>query len=212
MDSLSRREGSRWAGGVWEYCSCDVREVHWERSEHLLPWRETIKGSSHDHNCTEPTGNRDSRGSEVFCRRSVPRPTHAVLTSPPSALTSDASKCSQMKRKIMKRKEVVVFGLVDLTPYYLYEEDVKEFHQTYRLLCNRYDPSLTHSSTTNDLYGALYEKMKAQCDDYFYIPRRQEHRGVGGLFFDDLHSFPSYLSPVTPSKPSNKDDEMFLAT
>ena len=108
----------------------------------------------------------------------------------------------------MKRKEVVVFGLVDLTPYYLYEEDVKEFHQTYRLLCNRYDPSLTHSSTTNDLYGALYEKMKAQCDDYFYIPHRREHRGVGGLFFDDLHSFPSYLSPVTPSEPSNKDDEM----
>lgn len=35
-------------------------------------------------------------------------------------------------------------------------------------------------------HAELYAKYKKWCDDYFYIPARREHRGIGGLFFDDL--------------------------
>lgn len=63
-------------------------------------------------------------------------------------------------------------GGADLTPYYLQEEDVRGFHEAYKELCEafRFD----------------YEEMKKSCDDYFFLPARQEHRGTGGIFFDDL--------------------------
>jgi coproporphyrinogen III oxidase len=61
----------------------------------------------------------------------------------------------------------------DLTPYYLFDDDAKEFHQVYKNTCDKYSSS-------------LYPTMKEWCDNYFYIPARQEHRGVGGIFFDDL--------------------------
>lgn len=63
----------------------------------------------------------------------------------------------------------------DLTPYYLFDEDAKSFHTTYQQLCTQYHPQ-------------LYTKLKSWCDSYFYIPAREEHRGVGGIFFDDLFS------------------------
>mmetsp|Transcript_35986 Transcript_35986/g.113844 ORF Transcript_35986/g.113844 Transcript_35986/m.113844 type:complete len:292 (-) Transcript_35986:908-1783(-) len=64
-------------------------------------------------------------------------------------------------------------GGCDLTPAYLEEEDAREFHGFWKGVCDKYDP-------------ALYPRYKAWCDDYFYIPARGEHRGVGGVFFDDL--------------------------
>ncbi|EAT13097.1 oxygen-dependent coproporphyrinogen oxidase [Bermanella marisrubri] len=65
-------------------------------------------------------------------------------------------------------------GGFDLTPYYGFEEDVRYWHQTAKQACDPFG---------ND----LYEKYKNWCDDYFYIKHRQEPRGVGGLFFDDLN-------------------------
>ena len=63
-------------------------------------------------------------------------------------------------------------GGFDLTPYYPFAEDVLHWHQTAREACAP--------------FGAdIYPRLKAQCDDYFYLPHRQEPRGVGGLFFDD---------------------------
>ncbi|KAJ3222213.1 Coproporphyrinogen-III oxidase [Clydaea vesicula] len=64
-------------------------------------------------------------------------------------------------------------GGCDLTPSYLYEEDAKHFHQVIKQECDK-----------NDL--SYYPKFKKWCDEYFYIPHRQEARGVGGIFFDDL--------------------------
>lgn len=64
-------------------------------------------------------------------------------------------------------------GGTDLTPSYLYEEDVKHFHGTYKAVCERHD-------------GSYYGLFKKWCDEYFYIPHRAETRGVGGIFFDDL--------------------------
>ncbi|XP_024397147.1 uncharacterized protein [Physcomitrium patens] len=67
-------------------------------------------------------------------------------------------------------------GGADLTPCYLFEEDARSFHAFYKSICDKYSPS-------------LYEESKAACDAYFYIPARKEHRGTGGIFFDDLETF-----------------------
>jgi coproporphyrinogen III oxidase len=64
-------------------------------------------------------------------------------------------------------------GGFDLTPYYPYEEDVLHWHRTASDACRP--------------FGAdRYAKYKDWCDRYFYLPHRNETRGVGGLFFDDL--------------------------
>ena len=62
-------------------------------------------------------------------------------------------------------------GGQDLTPYYLFEEDVKHFHQVCKMACDKHNPN-------------FYEEYKKKCDDYFYNSHRGEARGVGGLFFD----------------------------
>ncbi|CAG9461334.1 unnamed protein product [Pedinophyceae sp. YPF-701] len=66
-------------------------------------------------------------------------------------------------------------GGCDLTPSYLDEADARAFHAHWRGVCDQHSP-------------ALYPEYKAWCDKYFYIPARKEHRGVGGIFFDDLAS------------------------
>ena len=68
-------------------------------------------------------------------------------------------------------------GALDLTPYYGFEEDVVHWHRTARDACAP--------------FGAeLYPEMKRACDEYFYLAHRDEPRGVGGLFFDDLEDLP----------------------
>ncbi|XP_062563073.1 oxygen-dependent coproporphyrinogen-III oxidase [Armigeres subalbatus] len=64
-------------------------------------------------------------------------------------------------------------GGTDLTPYYLDEKDAAHFHQTLKEACDEHDDS-------------YYPKFKEWCDKYFFIPHRNECRGVGGIFFDDL--------------------------
>lgn len=65
-------------------------------------------------------------------------------------------------------------GGFDLTPYYPFEEDVREWHQSAKNLCQPFGDD-------------VYPKYKAWCDEYFFLPHRNETRGVGGLFFDDLN-------------------------
>ncbi len=67
-------------------------------------------------------------------------------------------------------------GGFDLTPYYGYEEDAKHWHKTAKSACDPFG---------NDVY-ARYKKW---CDDYFYLKHRNEPRGIGGLFFDDLNEW-----------------------
>lgn len=64
-------------------------------------------------------------------------------------------------------------GGADMTPYYLFEEDATHFHGVLRESCDRHDV-------------ADHRAWKRRCDEYFYLPHRGEHRGVGGLFFDHL--------------------------
>ncbi len=67
-------------------------------------------------------------------------------------------------------------GSADLTPYYLFEEDARHFHRIHKEACDRYDT-------------AFYPRFKQACDDYFYLPHRQEHRGVGGIFLGNLNAY-----------------------
>jgi coproporphyrinogen III oxidase len=63
-------------------------------------------------------------------------------------------------------------GGTDLTPCYLFEEDAKHFHQTYKDVCDKFDP-------------LLYPAFKKECDDYFVNKHRNnERRGIGGIFYD----------------------------
>jgi coproporphyrinogen III oxidase len=64
-------------------------------------------------------------------------------------------------------------GGQDLTPYYLFDEDAKHFHQVCKSACDK------HNST-------FYPKFKETCDTYFWNAHRNEARGIGGLFFDYL--------------------------
>lgn len=62
-------------------------------------------------------------------------------------------------------------GGQDLTPYYLFEEDAKHFHQVCKAACDKHHPD-------------FYTKYKERCDSYFWNAHRNEARGIGGLFFD----------------------------
>lgn len=67
-------------------------------------------------------------------------------------------------------------GGYDLTPYYPNLEDVVHWHKTVKETCDPFG---------NDVYS----RYKKWCDDYFYLKHRNETRGVGGLFFDDLNQW-----------------------
>ena len=64
-------------------------------------------------------------------------------------------------------------GGIDLTPHYVVPADAEYFHNQLKNVCDKYDPT-------------YYTKFKKWADDYFYIPHREETRGVGGIFYDHL--------------------------
>ena len=65
-------------------------------------------------------------------------------------------------------------GGYDLTPFYPFHEDVIDWHRTARAACD-------------DFGDDTYARYKTWCDEYFFLRHRNETRGVGGLFFDDLN-------------------------
>jgi len=65
-------------------------------------------------------------------------------------------------------------GGFDLTPFYGFDEDVVHWHTTAKKACLPFGEK-------------VYSKYKKWCDDYFYLEHRDEQRGIGGLFFDDLN-------------------------
>ena len=67
-------------------------------------------------------------------------------------------------------------GGFDLTPYYGFESDVRDWHRTASTLCA-------------DFGDDVYPRFKQWCDRYFFLAHRNEARGVGGLFFDDLNEW-----------------------
>ena len=67
-------------------------------------------------------------------------------------------------------------GGFDLTPFYPFDEDVRHWHQVASEICAPYGEQ-------------VYAEHKAACDRYFFLKHRNETRGVGGLFFDDLNQW-----------------------
>lgn len=77
-------------------------------------------------------------------------------------------------------------GGLDLTPYYLFEEDATHFHQVCKTVCDRHEV-------------ADYKTFKKKCDEYFHNSHRGEARGIGGLFYDyckasDEHPMEDWLA------------------
>jgi coproporphyrinogen III oxidase len=87
-------------------------------------------------------------------------------------------------------------GITDLTPNYLFEEDVIHFHQTLKAVCDAYGPQ-------------LYPAFKKSADGYFFIKHRGEHRGVGGIRFDDLCDESNSLLPDHSAPRPRSSEEIF---
>ena len=72
------------------------------------------------------------------------------------------------------REPVIWFGGgMDLTPYYGFEEDARHFH-------------VVNRDVLAPFGAERYPRYKAWCDEYFFLKHRQEPRGIGGVFFDDV--------------------------
>ena len=69
-------------------------------------------------------------------------------------------------------------GGIDLTPHYIVPAQAQLFHQRLKSVCDAFDPE-------------FYSKFKPWADEYFYIPHRNETRGIGGVFFDHLNNHPT---------------------
>ena len=77
-------------------------------------------------------------------------------------------------------------GGIDLTPHYVNEQDASFFHNSLKGACDKHNPN-------------YYPEFKKWADDYFFIPHRNETRGVGGIFFDRL------TTPKSTSSPSKEE-------
>jgi coproporphyrinogen III oxidase len=91
----------------------------------------------------------------------------------PYAPTSHVNVRMFMAHKPDGEKVFWFGGGMDLTPYYGFEEDAIHFHQICKNSLAPFDPS-------------LHPKLKKWCDEYFFLKHRNEARGIGGIFFDDM--------------------------
>jgi coproporphyrinogen III oxidase len=80
-----------------------------------------------------------------------------------------------MNTRMIMTQKMWFGGGADLTPCFPLEQDTQDFHSAFKQTCDAFD--LTY-----------YDKFKKWADEYFYLPHRQESRGVGGIFYDYLNS------------------------
>jgi len=80
-----------------------------------------------------------------------------------------------MNLRLLRTSQIWFGGGADLTPTFPFEQDTQEFHTALKSACDTYRRD-------------AYAEYKKWCDEYFYLPHRQEPRGVGGIFFDQLNS------------------------
>ncbi len=82
-----------------------------------------------------------------------------------------------MNTRHIQTTKVWFAGVTDLNPIVADDADTQAFHARLKQTCDRHDPD-------------YYEKFKTWADDYFFLPHRNEHRGVGGIFYDYLDDDP----------------------
>jgi coproporphyrinogen III oxidase len=92
-----------------------------------------------------------------------------------SHMTNPKVPIVHMNLRLMATSRCWFGGGADLTPTFPFEDDTADFHAALKSACDRYRPD-------------AYPEYRQWCDRYFYLPHRQEPRGVGGIFFDDLNS------------------------
>jgi coproporphyrinogen III oxidase len=80
-----------------------------------------------------------------------------------------------MNTRMIQTQKQWFGGGTDLTPCFPVEKDTEDFHGALKKVCDKFDPT-------------YYEKYKEWADTYFYLPHRQEPRGVGGIFYDYINS------------------------
>lgn len=80
-----------------------------------------------------------------------------------------------LNTRMIVTKKLWFGGGSDLTPTFEYKEDTELFHRSLKSACDKHDMN-------------YYPKFKEECDKYFFIPHRNEPRGVGGIFFDNLNT------------------------
>lgn len=106
-------------------------------------------------------------------------------------LRSPRVPAAHMNTRFLSTSRAWFGGGGDLTPMALdapeSREDAEHFHAAYRAACDRHDP-------------AWYPRFKAWCDEYFWLPHRNEARGLGGIFFD-------WLGDRTPGHGADRDFE-----
>ena len=80
-----------------------------------------------------------------------------------------------MNTRMIQTEKLWFGGGADLTPCFPIDKDIQDFHAAFKKACDSYN-------------ATSYEKFKKWADEYFYLPHRQEPRGVGGIFYDYVNS------------------------
>lgn len=100
-----------------------------------------------------------------------------------SGISLVAHMCSPLVPAVHMNTRMIVVGEskqwfgggADLTPMFPVEQDTRDFHDAFKQACDRFDPD-------------YFPKFKQWCDEYFFLKHRNEPRGVGGIFYDYVHS------------------------
>ena len=82
---------------------------------------------------------------------------------------------AHMNTRMIVTSKLWFGGGGDLTPIFPIEKDTKDFHSAFKSACDKHDPE-------------YYDKFSKWCDEYFFIKHRNEMRGVGGIFYDNLNT------------------------
>jgi coproporphyrinogen III oxidase len=175
-------------GRVFEKVGVNISTVHGEFSEkfrHEIPgaandprfWASGISLVAHMASPLVPAAHFNTRmivvGNQEYSGNigEASRPSEPSASGAARSMLQDATSAEHSNSAAMPR--IWFGGGGDLNPMYPVKADTDNFHEAFKHVCDDYD-------------AAFYPDFKAWCDEYFFIPHRNEARGVGGIFYDYL--------------------------